>query len=423
MRSRAVARRALALVILAPAVLGATRVDHPIVSSLLTDASVRAALDLAKANEPQTIADQIRFCEVAAPPFKEAARAEILRRTFQQLGLQNVRVDRAGNVLGDRPGVSARPRLVIAAHLDTVFPEGTDLTVKRRQGTLRGPGIGDNCRGLAVLVAVIRALGRAGVRTPASITFAADVGEEGLGDLRGMKQLFNETMKGGIDRFVAIDGPGLSITNVAVGSRRFRVTFKGPGGHSFASFGVANPINALGRAVATIADFQTSRWPRVTFNVGRIGGGTSVNAIPQEGWMEVDLRSADSASLRSIEASFQTAVDRAAAEENERWGTPGVITVAKELIGDRPAGATPEGAPIVQTALAVGRALGLSGNLGEGSTDANFPINLKIPAIAIGAGGRGLGIHTLGESFDPADSWLGTQRAVLLTVALAQDRL
>lgn len=419
--SRIVCGCSVALTILA---FGAARAQNsPSVPDLLKDPAVKAAIDAAKAAEPQVIADQIRFCEVPAPPFKEAARGEVLKQAFQQLGLQNVRVDKAGNVLGDRPGAAPRPRLVIAAHLDTVFPEGTSVSVTRQGGILHGAGVGDNCRGLAVLVGIVRALKQANVQTPGSISFVADVGEEGLGDLRGVKQLFDDTMKGQIDRFIAIDGTGLSVTNVSVGSHRYRVTFKGPGGHSFAAFGLANPIDALGRAVAKIADFQVPRQPRVTFNVGRIGGGTSVNAIPFESWMEVDMRSSDLRALRAVDASFQKAVDAAVAEENQRWGTPRMITVTKDLVGDRPPGVTPEGAPIVQTAAAVDRALGLAGGLGEGSTDANVPMSLKIPSIAIGAGGRGAGVHALDESFDPGDSWLGTERAILLTIALAQKSL
>ena len=395
--------------------------DKPIsASDLLKDPAVTAAIDAAKANEAQAIEDDIRFCEVPAPSFMETARGELLKQTFQQLGLQNVRVDGAGNVLGDRSGAAATPHVVLAAHLDTVFPQGTDVRVTREGAILHGPGIADDCRGLAVLVGVVRALKQANVRTPGSITFVADVGEEGLGDLRGMKQLFNETMKGQIDRFVSIDGSGLGITNVAVGSHRYRVTFKGPGGHSFGAFGLANPIDALGRAIAKIADFQVPKLPKTTFNVGRIGGGTSVNSIPFEGWMEVDMRSSDPASLASVDASFHKAVDAAVIEENERWGSPRMITVTKDLVGDRPAGSTPDGSPIVQTAIAVTRALGFAANLGEGSTDANVPMSLKIPAITIGAGGRGTGAHALGETFDTTDSWLGTERALLLTIALAQ---
>jgi len=390
------------------------------VSSLMQDPSIRAALDAARAAEPKTIEDQIRFCEVPAPPFKETARGDVLRREFTALGLQNIRVDRAGNVLGDRPGTAAHPRLVIAAHLDTVFPEETNVKVTRRGQMLEGPGIGDNCRGLAVLVAIGRALNQAGVRTPGTITFVADVGEEGLGDLRGMKALFGETMKGQIDRFVSLDNADPQVTIIGVGSHRYRVTFKGPGGHSFAEFGLPNPANALGRAVAKIAEFQVTDNPRTTFNVGRIGGGTSVNAIPAEAWMEVDLRSSDPSSLAALDAKFRQAVDRAAVEENTRWGRPGVVTVVKELVGDRPAGSISEDAPIVATAMATARAVGLPSGISEGSTDANIAMSLNIPAVTIGGGGRSINAHAPNEAFDTTDSWRGTENALLLTIALAR---
>ena len=394
--------------------------SRPSPNDLLKDPLVRAAVESAKAGEAQTIEDQIRFCEVPAPSFKETARGDVLRRMFLQLGLGNVRVDKVGNVLGERPGAAARPRLVLSAHLDTVFPEDTDVKVKRSGTVLHGPGIGDDCRGLAVLVATIRALRQANVQTPGSIVFVATVGEEGLGDLRGAKQLFKDTLAGEIDRFVSIDGTGLGITNVSVGSRRYRVTFKGPGGHSFAAFGLANPIDAMGRAIAMIAEFQPPKAPKTTFNVGRVGGGTSVNSIPSDAWMEVDLRSSDAAALAALDARFQKAVDAAVADENSRWRTPRMIAVVKELVGDRPAGSTPVTSPIVRTAQAVHEALGLPIAFGESSTDSNIPMSLSIPAITIGGGGRGIGAHAAAESYDTTDSWLGTERALLLTIALAQ---
>jgi acetylornithine deacetylase/succinyl-diaminopimelate desuccinylase-like protein len=392
----------------------------PTPADLLKDPAVRAALDAAKADESQTIADQIRFCEIPAPSFKEEARGKELQRVFQQLGLQNVRIDKVGNVLGDYPGTAPHPHFVIAAHLDTVFPEGTDVHVTREGSVLRGPGIGDDCRGLAVLVAIVREMKRARIQTPGSITFVANVGEEGLGDLRGVKELFNVTLKDQIDRFVSIDGTGVHVTNTAVGSHRYRVTFKGPGGHSFGAFGMANPMGAMGRAIAKIQEIQVPRQPKTTFNVGRIGGGTSVNSIPFEGWMELDMRSADPASLAAVDANIQKAIDAAVAEENARWGRPGTITVVKELVGDRPAGSTPERAAIVKNGLAVATVLGFSANLGEGSTDSNLPMSLKIPAITVGGGGRGRDGHALTESYDTTDSWMGTQYALLLTVTLAQ---
>jgi acetylornithine deacetylase/succinyl-diaminopimelate desuccinylase-like protein len=391
------------------------------VSALAQTFPVKAALDAARNSEPQTIEQQIRFCEVAAPSFKESARGEMLRRAFEDVGLQNVRVDRAGNVIGDRPGATERPRVVIAAHLDTVFPEGTDVKVRREGAVLRGPGIGDNCRGLAVLVAIARSLAQAHVQTPRTITFAANVGEEGLGDLRGVKELFAGPMKDQIDRFVSIDNAGIVITNRAIGSHRYRVTFKGPGGHSFSAFGTANPAGALGRAIAKISDFQVPGQPRTTFTIGRIGGGTSVNSIPFEAWMEVDMRSSDVAALAALDDKFQKAVDAAVAEENARWGNRATITVVKDLVGDRPAGSTPSTAPIVQTAQAVARALGLDAPFADGSTDANVPMSLRIPAITIGGGGQSTDSHAPTEWFDAADSWKGTQNAVLLTIAVAQN--
>ncbi len=392
----------------------------PTPADLLKDAAVKAAIDAVKATEAQTIADQIRFCEIPAPAFKEELRGQELKRVFTQLGLQNVRVDKVGNVLGDYAGAAARPHLVLAAPHDTVFPEGTDVKVKREGALLKGPGIGDDCRGLAVMVAIIREMKKAGVKTPGTITFVANVGEEGLGDLRGVKEMFNVTLKDQIDRFVSIDGTGIHVTNVAVGSHRYRVTFKGPGGHSFGAFGLANPMGAMGRAIAKIQEMQVPKSPRTTFNVGRTGGGTSVNSIPFEAWIEVDMRSSDPASLAAVDANFQKAVDAAVVEENARWGKPGVITVVKELVGDRPAGSTPENSPIVRSGLAAATVLGFSSNLGEGSTDSNIPMSLGVPSITIGGGGRGRDAHALTETFDTTDAWQGAQHALLLTVAPAQ---
>jgi acetylornithine deacetylase/succinyl-diaminopimelate desuccinylase-like protein len=386
---------------------------------LLHDPSLRAALAGLETAEPSLIADQIAFTEVPAPPFQEGARAALLKRAFEQAGLRQVRLDAAGNVIGVRPGRAARPNLVVAAHLDTVFPEGTAVRVRREGPVLHAPGIADNGRGLAVLVGVARALERAGVQTPGTITFVADVGEEGLGDLRGVKHLFNAELKGQVDAFVSIDGTGDGLTNVAVGSHRYRVAFTGPGGHSFGAFGVVNPVHALGRAIARIADFQVPGVPRVTFNVGRIGGGTSVNSIAYEAWFEVDLRSSDARALSDIDGRFRGAVNAALNEENARWDQ-GRLAAAIDKVGDRPAGLTPPDAPIVRTAVGVNRALGLPVALGEGSTDANIPISLGIPAITVGGGGEGRGAHSLAEAFDTTGSWKGTARVTALVFALAR---
>lgn len=389
-------------------------------SALMNDPTIRAAFEAIKRNEPDMIQQQIQICQIPAPPFHEEARGRDLERRFQSLGLKNVRIDRAGNVVGVRPGKAAHPNLVLAAHLDTVFPEGTDVKVTVNGDILKGPGIGDDCRGLVVVLGVIRALNEAHVETPGTITFVADVGEEGLGDLRGMKELFGATLKGQIDKFISVDGLGMGIDNVGVGSNRYRVTFKGPGGHSYGAFGMANPIQAMGRAIAKIDAFEVPSQPKTTFNVGRVGGGTSVNAIPFEAWMEVDMRSADPASLKALDDKFKAALQQAVDEENARWNNRGPVSVSAELVGLRPAGQTPESSPIVQTALAVSKAMGFTPSLHEGSTDSNVPMNLGIPAVTIGGGGAGSGAHALGETFNTKDSWLGTQRALLLAVALAR---
>jgi acetylornithine deacetylase/succinyl-diaminopimelate desuccinylase-like protein len=387
---------------------------------LIEDPAVKEALAAVKRNEPHFIEEQVRICEIPAPPFHEETRARELERLFRQLGLRDVRIDKAGNVIGVRPGAAAHPNLLFQAHLDTVFPEGTNVKVTREGDVLKGPGIGDDCRGLATMLGVIKALDDGKVRTPGTITFAADTGEEGLGDLRGTKNLFNDSLKGQIDKFISVDGTGLSIENAGVGSYRYRATFQGPGGHSFGAFGMANPIQAMGRAIAKIDNFQVPDNPKTTFNVGRVGGGTSVNAIPFECWMEVDMRSAGKDALETLNAKYKAAVQEAVEEENRRWNARGPVTVSNELVGVRPAGTTPADSAIVLTALAVTRLLGPEGTLREGSSDSNVPMNLGIPALTIGGGGSGSGAHSLNETFDIKDSWLGTERGLLLAVALAR---
>jgi tripeptide aminopeptidase len=402
--------------ILASAAMGAAQ-DA---ARLMQDAAVKDALDAAKRNEPHFIEEQIRICEIPAPPFHEDARGKELERLFKQMGLQDVRIDKAGNVIGVRPGASAHPNLLFQAHLDTVFPAETNVKVTRAGDVLKGPGISDDCRGLAMMLGVIKALDDGKVKTPGTITFAADTGEEGLGDLRGTRNLFNDSLKGQIDKFISVDGTGLSIDNVGVGSYRYRATFKGPGGHSFGAFGMANPIQAMGRAIAKIDNFEVPKNPKTTFNVGRVGGGTSVNAIPFECWMEVDLRSADKDVLETLNTKYKAAVQEAVEEENRRWNSRGPVTVSNELVGVRPAGSTPPDSAIVLTALAVTRLFGADERLLEGSTDSNVPMNLGIPALTIGGGGSGSGAHSLNETYNIKDSWLGTQRGLLLAVALAR---
>lgn len=389
-------------------------------AAMLRDPAVRAALDAVRRNEPETVELQILLNEIPAPPFGEAARAAEVKRRFEELGLKNVRIDKEGNVLGTRPGEQPTPHIVVAAHLDTVFPEGTDVKVRREGNMLYAPGIADDTRGVAEMLAVIRALDEGKVSTKGTITFVGTVGEEGLGDLRGVKALFNETLKDQVDYFVAIDGGNpTSVLNTAVGSYRYRVTFKGPGGHSYGAFGLVNPIHALGRAVGAIADLPVPTDPKTTFNVGRIGGGTSVNSIPFDTWMEIDMRSHDVAALNDIRDRILAAIDAAVKAENARWKR-GEVTAVVELVGDRPAGSTDPESTIVKTAQATVRALGGLPTLATGSTDSNYPIKLGVPAVTVGRGGIGRNNHSLDESFDITDAWKGPQNVILLITSLAQ---
>ena len=390
------------------------------VDAIASDAAVQRALAYIRDNESFTLDEQVRLCEIPAPPFKERTRADAFRKAFEAQGLKNVRIDAVGNVIGERPGRGLRPNVVLSAHLDTVFPEGTVVKTTRSGTMIKGPGISDDCRGLAVLLGVLKALNASKVQTEGTITFVGTVGEEGLGDLRGVKHLFDRELKGRIDRFLSIDGAGHGITYAAVGSRRYRITFKGPGGHSYGAFGLTNPIHALGRAIARIAEFQVPSDPKTTFNVGRIGGGTSVNSIPFEAWMEVDMRSVDAGALSSLDAKFHQALDAALADEQKRWGNRGALSMDRSLVGNRPAGRLPQSAPIVEAAVAASRSVGFPVSVEEGSTDANYPISLGIPAVTLDGGGSGQGSHSLEESFDSTDSWKGTARALLLAVALAR---
>jgi acetylornithine deacetylase/succinyl-diaminopimelate desuccinylase-like protein len=395
--------------------------DPGSVEALLGDPTVRTALEAAREGEARTLADQVRLCEIPAPPFGEAARAAALRDSFEAVGLSRARIDAAGNVIAERPGLGDRPRVVISAHLDTVFPEGTDVGVRRDGSRLHGPGIGDDCRGLAVLLGTARALGAAQVSTPGTLVFVGTVGEEGLGNLRGVRHLFEAGSAGPIDRFVSLDGAGSGLVHAGVGSHRYRVVFRGPGGHSYSAFGLPSPISALGRAVARLAAFEVPEEPRTTFNVGRIGGGTSVNSIAHEAWMEVDLRSEDPEALHALDARFRAAVDAAVQAEGERGKMPGSLSVELIDVGQRPAGATPVDDPIVVLALEAGAAVGLDVTVSPSSTDANLPMSRGVPAITIDGGGTAEGSHSLDEWFDSTESWRGTQWATLLAIALTQE--
>jgi acetylornithine deacetylase/succinyl-diaminopimelate desuccinylase-like protein len=386
------------------------------------NARVRQALEYARQDEPRTIEDQIAICQIEAPPFKEARRAEDLRARFAAMGLRNVRIDSVGNVIAERPGAPGAPVVVISGHLDTVFPEGTDVTVKREGTVLRAPGIGDDCRGLAILLGIARAMDQAQVRTRGTIIFVGTVGEEGAGNLRGVRHLFSHELKDRVDYFISVDGTGLGLTKDAVGSHRYTVTFRGPGGHSYGDFGVPNPVHALGRAIAKVSEFQVPADPRVTFSVGVIQGGTSVNSIAMSAAMQVDMRSVDAGALQALDDRFQAAIREALAEENARWQSGERLTVSVDTIGIRPAGSQPADAAIVRAANAAGRSLGFDVPAVASSTDANIPIGLGIPAVTIDGGGKGGGAHSLSEWFDTQDSHLGTQWALLFVLTLTGVR-
>src|SRR5688572_12832794 len=412
----------LLLAVLTPALVACARAQTSTSlspSAIAARPTVRAALDKIRADNAWTLDQQVSICEIPAPPFGEARRAEEFRRRLLTLGLTSSRIDSEGNVIARRRGTTGRPVVVLSGHLDTVFPETTDVTVTR-QGTLfKGPGIGDDCRGLAVVLAVARALGR--LQTQGDILFVGTVGEEGPGNLRGVRHLFTKEMKDSIDYFISVDGTGLGLTSRAVGSHRYRVTYEGPGGHSYGAFGMPNPAHALGRAIAGIADLRVPTDPKTTFNVGVLDGGTSVNSIPAAAVMDVDLRSESPGALDSLDAGFRAALDRALDAEHARWPDSRVrLRLEIDTTGIRPAGAQPDTARIVRAGLDAARALGFTSELTSGSTDSNLPMSLGIPAITIDGGGEGRGSHSLAEQYDDGErGWLGPQWAALLVMSLA----
>jgi acetylornithine deacetylase/succinyl-diaminopimelate desuccinylase-like protein len=395
------------------------------------NSKLRAALDTIKAQERWTLDQQVSICEIAAPPYKEAARAAEYRRRLQALGLSNVRIDSVGNVIAERRGTGSGPTVLIQGHLDTVFPEGTNVKVKRNGTALAGPGIGDDCRGLAVVLSVVRAFQRARVQTAGTVYFVGNVGEEGQGNLRGTRYLFANSLKGKVDYFISVDGTGLDLKHHGVGSKRYRITYKGPGGHSYGAFGIPNPIHALGRAIAGISEVQVPTTPKTTFNVGVISGGTSVNSIPFSGTMDLDMRSETAEALDAVDQQILKILGNALDAENDRWirqtgarAERAKLSMEIDTIGLRPANSTQtDASPIVATAIAAGRALGFTPKSGASSTDANLPMSLGVPAITIDGGGSGSGAHSLGETYDDGPSgYLGPQWAALLVAALAGVR-
>lgn len=384
------------------------------------DALRRARRALAR-RDAEILADQIAVSEIPAPTGDEGERGAWVAARFRRSGLADVRTDGAGNVIGRRPGARDGAPVVICAHLDTVFPRDVPARVSRRRQRLSGPGIGDNGRGLAVMLALAGIIDGRALCTQAPVDFVATTGEEGLGDLRGAKALFAGPAAEA-RAAIALDGAGDErIVHRALGSRRFRVAFRGTGGHSWSAWGVPNPIHAAGTATARLSRLALPVEPRATLSVGRIGGGLSVNSIAAEAWMEIDVRCTSSATLDRLQGELHAIVAAAADEENARRAPAAApLTARIAVIGDRPSGETPADHPLVAAAIAATRQIGRSPVLVAASTDANVPISLGIPAIAIGAGGRGGDAHTPGEWYENAEGHRGVVRALGIVVAVAR---
>jgi tripeptide aminopeptidase len=390
------------LVILPALALGQS--PQAVVDRIARLSNVRNAEQSLENDHDRIVKELIELNEVPAPSFKEADRARAFAQMLRDSGMANVEIDPEGNVLALRKGGGSGPLVAVAAHLDTVFPEGTDVRVKRQGNRLFAPGIGDNTRSLAVLLGIIRALDSAGVQTVGDILFVGNVGEEGAGDLRGMRYLFQKgPYKDRIRMFVSVDGAGSGsdIVTSALGSRRYHVVFKGPGGHSYGAFGLVNPVYAMAKAIDRLSKISVPGTPRTTYNVGLVGGGTSVNSIPNEAWMDVDLRSESPQQLNKLSDEMMKQLKAATDEENQvRSTNQGRIEMEARVIGERPSGSTAKDSDIVKLAVAAANRFGISPSYSVGSTDANIPISLGIPAITLDSGGIGGRAHALDEWID-----------------------
>jgi tripeptide aminopeptidase len=395
------------------------------VARLAGTPEVRLALDRFRSQESQFALWQMEATRVAAPPFGEAARGAWLAERFRELGLKDVEIDEVGNVYGIRPGYGSR-FVALSAHIDTVFPEATPLNIRKQGSRLYGPGISDNGAGVAAMLAVVSVLTSARISHALPFVFIGNVGEEGEGDLRGMRHVFaTPRWRDAIAYSVIVDGAGTdTVVAEALGSRRFEVIVRGPGGHSWSDFGNPNPIIVLSRAIEVFSQTPVSPSPKSTFNIGVIRGGTSVNSIPESASMRVDLRSASTAEIDRLEKALRIAVEQAVATENRpgaRSETRKRQAVQSEVIeiGNRPAGELAEDARLLRVIRAVDAQLGNTSQVQRASTDANIPLSLGREAIAIGGGGSGGGAHTLQEWFDCNGRDLGLRRILLTMLTLS----
>ncbi|MCS7026226.1 MAG: M20/M25/M40 family metallo-hydrolase [Bryobacteraceae bacterium] len=392
--------------------------------ALLSRPEVRQALDFIRANHDRHLDLQVKIAEIPAPTFHEGERAKFMESEFRRVGLKNVEIDGQGNVLGWRPGRTERT-LVVAAHLDISFAPGVNTKVRKEGNRWYGPGLADDSRGLAALVAIAEALQAAHLATNRTLLFVANVGEEGLGDLIGVRYLFEKSpYRSRFDAFISIDGTDPArIVHGGVGVKRYRLTLRGPGGHSYGNYGRPSAIHALGEIISRLAALETPSKPKTTFNVGRVGGGTAVNAIAEESWFEVDLRSESPAELDRLELKFHEAVRAGLEAEKLRRAASGFsLQHELKLVSNRPSGQTAERSPLVQAAVWASKATGHVPSLGFGSTDANFPISLGFPAITLGGGGKSANAHSLQEWFEPAEAWKGPQTVLLTILAFDESR-
>jgi tripeptide aminopeptidase len=382
---------------------------------------VRAALAWLGPNVNWINEQQARLTEIAAPPFQEAARAAAVKALLSSAGL-NVQTDATGNVIGELRGANEKEVVVLSAHLDTVFPAGTDVKVRREGSRMLAPGISDNGTGLAALVGIARAIQEAQLKPQRTILFVADVGEEGEGNLRGMRALV-DAYRGRLKAVVVLDGAGTDhVTTIALASRRLEVLITGPGGHSWSDFGMPNPINALVRGSVRFINTKVPASPRTTFNLGQIEGGTSINSIPYEARLKVDVRSENESELARLESALRECMSAGVRDEMEssRDRSRGKLEWKVELLGSRPGGELAADSPLLASLRAADVMVENESRIERSSTDANIPLSLGIDAISIGAGGNGGGAHSLQEWYDPTGREMGLKRALLTLLGIAE---
>jgi tripeptide aminopeptidase len=396
-----------------------TRPADDLIDKMAEDPEVARGLDWIQNNAAWVTAEQIHLTEIPAPEFSEKARGEYLKRLFEWNGLR-VRTDALGDVIAERRGSDPSGRVIlVAAHLDTVFPAGTDVRVKQEGDRLLAPGISDNGAGLAALAGLARAFSESHVQTEKMVVFAGDVGEEGEGNLRGIRALM-DAYSGRVAAVIAIDGASTEhITTQGIASRRFEIAVTGPGGHSWSDFGEPNPIAAISRGVVRFSAIKIPDSPRTSFNFGIIEGGTSVNSIPTSALVKIDLRSEDESQLSRMEAALRESFQSALKDEMAAAKTADVLGITFRSLGARPAGKLPDDSPLLETLLAIDRYLGNRARLERSSTDANIPLSMGIPAVSLGGGGSGGGSHTPAEWYNPQGRTLGLKRLFLSVIALA----